>query len=77
MPDRRIGQLETREKIRREVVRVYRDAWRGAIKWADALPAAVVLAQLFNMIAANGDDEHREAQWKNVGQNALHRRKAK
>ncbi len=66
---RRIGQLDTPEKVRHECQRVYRDAWEGKIAWADATQAAAVLEKLQTMIATNGDRQQGEA--KDVGKYAL------
>ena len=68
---RRIGQLDTPEKVRRECQRLYRDAWDGKIPWADATQAAAVLEKLQTMIATNGDTEQGEAKWNDVGKHAL------
>ncbi len=71
---RRIGQLDTPEKCQDECQRVYRDAHKGKIAWADATQAAAVLEKLQTMIATNGDDTG-EAKWNDVGKNALRSRK--
>ncbi len=73
---RRIGQLNTPEECQHECQRVYRDAHKGKIAWADATQAAAVLSKLPTMIATNGDTEQGEAKWNDVGPNAVHSRKA-
>ena len=65
---RRVGQLDTPKKVRKECVRLYRDAWEGKIPWVDAANGAAVLSKLFKMIAVNGDDGE---DFGNVGKNAL------
>ena len=68
---RRIGPLDTPEKVRHECVRVYRDAWEGTIPWADAYQAAAILGTLETMIAVNGDDTGED--WSDVGKHAIRR----
>ena len=68
---RRIGPLDTPEKIHHECVRVYHDAWQGKIPWVEAYQAAALLSKLSTMIATNGDDTGEDFQ--NVGKNALRR----
>ncbi len=67
---RRLGQLDTSDKVRRECQRLYRDAWDGKIGWAEAEHGAAVLQNLHKMVAANGDDTGEE-NWSDVGKNAL------
>ena len=68
---RRIGPLDTPEKVHHECRRVYRDAHEGKIAWADATQAAAVLSKLSTMIATNGDDTGED--WSDVGKHALRR----
>ena len=71
MTERRIGRLDTPEKCSRECERVYRKAWKGEVSWPDAQGAAAVLERLSKMIAGKGDQQQREAQWSDVGKNAI------
>ncbi len=75
MTNRRIGPLDTLDKCRRECLRLYQAAWKGEIAWPEADSAAAVLERLSKMTAADGDPEHEEAEWKNVGANAVRGRK--
>ena len=59
------------EKCQDECQRVYRDAHKGEIPWADARHGAALLSKLSTMIAANGDDTGED--WSDVGKNALRR----
>ncbi len=72
---RRIGKLDTPEKCTEECARVYRKAWKGEIPWPDAQGAAAVIQRLWTMVGGGGSAEQGEAQWKNVGANALRGRK--
>ncbi len=75
MTNRRIGPLDTLAKCRRECLRLYQAAWKGEIAWPEADSATAVLERLSKMTAADGGPEHEEAEWKNVGANAVRGRK--
>ena len=75
MTSRRIGPLDTLDKCRRECRRLYQDAWKGLIAWSEADSAAAVLERLSKMTSTNGGPGHEEAEWKNVGANAVRGRK--
>ncbi len=71
MTERRIGRLDTPDKCTRECELVYRLAWKGKIGWPEAQGAAAVLERLSKMIAGKGDQDQREAEWIDVGKNAV------
>lgn len=65
---RRIGKLDTPDKLRREGVRLYREAREGKIPWADAKDGAALLRSLSGIVAVDGDDGE---DWGDVVKNAL------
>ena len=71
MTNRRIGPLDTLAKCRRECLRLYQAASKGEIAWPEVDSATAVLERLSKMIAADVSPGHEEADWNNVGANAV------